>query len=122
MRRRATLALFAGLVGAGCTASAAAQQPSAAAALVPGPSTVCRTQHWPVRLPGDIVGKDLAEVSVGELLCFNLVNARAQHDGHNVLADPADAASGWIIVATKPAPGTVVQAGTPISLVVRRAP
>ena len=122
MRRRATLALFAGLVGVGCTASAAAQQPTAAAALVPGPSTVCSSHRWPARLPSDLVGKNLAEVSVGELLCFNLVTVRAQHDGHNVLADPAEAASGWVIVATRPAPGTLVQAGTAISLVVRRAP
>jgi hypothetical protein len=121
MRRRATLVLFAGLVGVGCNASAAAQQSSAAAALVASPSTVCSGQHWPVRLPRDLVGKTLAEVSVGELLCFNLVNAQAQNDRHNVLADPADAASGWIIVASRPAPGTAVGAGTPISLVVRRA-
>jgi hypothetical protein len=75
-----------------------------------------------MRLPRDLVGKSLAEVSVGELLCFNLVKAQAQKDGHNVLGDPADAASSWVIVTSRPAPGTPVQAGTPISLVVRRAP
>ncbi|MFG2441061.1 hypothetical protein [Streptomyces sp. NPDC048508] len=76
----------------------------------------CRAQNWPQPMP-NLAGKTFDSMSSG-LVCFDRLKALAP-DGHDVMADAANAAGEWVIVSSKPSPGASVRISTPITLKLR---
>jgi hypothetical protein len=55
------------------------------------------------------------------LWCFIVIAAYAPGGTHNVLNDPAITEDEWVITGIRPAPGTVVNASTPLTLSIKSA-
>jgi hypothetical protein len=85
---------------------------------------VCKRKPGPLAIPKDVLGLRFSEVgsSDRELSCFNVASAISIEDGHDVNNDPALQSVNWIIVGVSPAPGTIVNADTPVNLQVKPTP
>ena len=66
-------------------------------------------------MPRRAIGQTLARASASDLRCFNLGAAYAP-SGRNIMNAPSNAAHRWRIVQISPAPGTLVRAGTALTL------
>jgi hypothetical protein len=66
-------------------------------------------------VPRQAIGQTLARASASDLRCFNLGAAYAP-SGRNIMNAPANAAPRWRIMRISPAPGTLVKAGTALTL------
>jgi hypothetical protein len=98
-------------------ASSAPQQAVATQASdTPGPPEVpCGKKPWPRPVPRRAIGQTLARASASDLRCFNLGAAYAP-SGRNIINASANAAHRWRIVRISPVPGTLVKAGTELTL------
>lgn len=76
----------------------------------------CNAQDWPQAMP-KLAGKTFDSMS-SDLVCFDRLKALAP-DGHDVMADAANAAGDWVIVSSDPGPGASVRMSTPITLKLR---
>jgi hypothetical protein len=70
---------------------------------------------WPRLVPRRAIGQTLARASASDLRCFNRGAAYAP-SGRNIMNASADAAHRWRIVRISPVPGTLVKAGTELTL------
>lgn len=76
----------------------------------------CHAQDWPQAMP-KLAGKTFDAMSP-DVVCFDRLKALAP-DGHDVMADAANAAGDWVIVSSEPSPGASVRISTPITLKLR---
>ncbi|MFF4557734.1 hypothetical protein [Streptomyces sp. NPDC001422] len=76
----------------------------------------CQNQDWPQAMP-NLVGETFDSMSP-DLVCFDRLKAFTP-GGHDVMADPANAAGDWVIVSSEPTPGASVRISTLVTLKLR---
>ena len=70
------------------------------------PASGCTGLTWPQPIPRDLIGAGAEQAIDDALLCFT-VEAIAP-DGHDIMTDPANDLTPWVITSVNPAPGTPV--------------
>ncbi|MFF0139686.1 hypothetical protein ACFYRN_24935 [Streptomyces sp. NPDC005227] len=101
---------------AACSSAPAADTKPAPAASADTISVRCHAQDWPQIMP-NLAGKNFDAMSP-DLVCFDHLKALAP-DGHDIMADAANAAGEWVIVSSDPGPGASVRISTLITLKLR---
>jgi len=70
------------------------------------PASGCTGLTWPQPIPRDLIGASAKQAIDDALLCFTV--AAIAPDGHDIMTDPANDLTPWVITSVNPAPGTPV--------------
>ncbi len=70
------------------------------------PPSGCTGLTWPQPIPRDLIGASAKEAMTDALLCFTV--AAIAPDGHDIMTDPANDLTPWVITSVRPASGTPV--------------
>jgi len=70
------------------------------------PPSGCTGLTWPQPIPRDLIGAGAKQAIDDALLCFTV--AAIAPDGHDIMTDPANDLTPWVIISVRPASGTPV--------------
>jgi len=70
------------------------------------PPSGCTGFTWPQPIPRDLIGTSAKQAIDDALLCFTV--AAIAPDGHDIMTDPANDLTPWVIISVRPASGTPV--------------